>query len=133
MADAPNVSHPGTTRPRALSHKTRQKYYGTEEDGGGGGGGMTGVGGVKERTTLGGDVAQLVEHRTGTSLTQVRFPGAARDLSSRVNFQCRLSLTVSVHPRVQSHSFTYVRTLKIPYSMSAFGGLRKHSNTKHAP
>ena len=29
----------------------------------------------------GGDVAQLVEHRTGTSLRQVRFPGAARDFS----------------------------------------------------
>ena len=38
-----------------------------------------------------GEVAQLVEHRTGTSPTQVRFPGAARDFSPRVNFQCRLS------------------------------------------
>ena len=33
------------------------------------------------------DVAQLVEHWTGTPLTQVRFPGAARDFSPRVNFQ----------------------------------------------
>ena len=31
------------------------------------------------------DVAQLVERRTGTPLRQVRFPGAARDFSSRVN------------------------------------------------
>ena len=38
-----------------------------------------------------GDVAQLVEHRPGTPLTQVRIPGAARDFSPRVNFQCRLS------------------------------------------
>ena len=33
------------------------------------------------------------------------------------------SLMVSVHPRVQSHAFTSVRTLKIPWSMSEFGGL----------
>ena len=36
------------------------------------------------------NVAQLVEHRTVTPLTQVRFPGAAKDFSPRVNFQCRL-------------------------------------------
>ena len=41
-----------------------------------------------------GDVAQLVERRTGTPLRQVRFPGATRDLSPRVNFQCRLSYGV---------------------------------------
>ena len=29
-----------------------------------------------------GDVAQLVEHWTGTPLTQVRFPGAVKDFSS---------------------------------------------------
>ena len=33
----------------------------------------------------------MVEHRTGTPLTQVRVPGAANDFSPRVNFQCRLS------------------------------------------
>ena len=33
-----------------------------------------------------GDVAQLVEHRTGTPLKQVRFPGAAREFSPGVNF-----------------------------------------------
>ena len=37
-----------------------------------------------------GGVAQLVERRTGTAPTQVRFPGAARDFSPNVNFQCRL-------------------------------------------
>ena len=47
--------------------------------------------------TGGGDVAQSVEHRTGTLPTQNRFPGVARDFSPRVNFQCRL-LRVSVHP-----------------------------------
>ena len=39
----------------------------------------------------GGDVTQLVQCRVGTPLTQVRFPGAARHFSPRVNFQCRLS------------------------------------------
>ena len=43
---------------------------------------------------MGGDVAQSVEHRTGTSPTQVRFPRAARDFSPKVNFQCRLSYDV---------------------------------------
>ena len=47
---------------------------------------------------LSGDVAQLVEHRTGTSLTQIRFPGAARDFSPSVKFQCRLSYSVRTPP-----------------------------------
>ena len=46
----------------------------------------------------GGDVAQLVERRTGTPQTQVRFPGAARDFSPRVNFQRRLSYGVRTPP-----------------------------------
>ena len=46
----------------------------------------------------GGDVAQLVEHRTGTPPTQVRFPGAAEDFSPRVNFQCRLFYFVRTPP-----------------------------------
>ena len=54
-----------------------------------------------------GDVAQLVEHRTGTPPTQVRLPGAARDLSPKDNFQCRLSYGVRILP-VRN------RTLKIP-------------------
>ena len=36
----------------------------------------------------------MVERQTGKPLTQVRFHGAARDFSSRVNFQCRLSYCV---------------------------------------
>ena len=35
-----------------------------------------------------------LEHRTVTLLTQVRFPGAARDFLQRVIFQCRLSFGV---------------------------------------
>ena len=38
------------------------------------------------------------EHRTGAPLTQVRFPGAARDFSPRVNFYCRLSYGVRTPP-----------------------------------
>ena len=45
-----------------------------------------------------GDAAQLAECWTGTLLMQVRFPGAARDFSSRVNFQCRLSYGVCTTP-----------------------------------
>ena len=45
-----------------------------------------------------GDVAQLVEHQTSTLLRQVRFPGAARDFSPRVNFQCRLCYGVCTPP-----------------------------------
>ena len=46
----------------------------------------------KNRKLSGGDVAQLVERRTGTPLRQVRFPGAARDFFflPRFNFQSRL-------------------------------------------
>ena len=40
----------------------------------------------------------MVEHRIGTPLTQVRFPGAARDFSLRVNFRCRLSYGVRTPP-----------------------------------
>ena len=43
------------------------------------------------------DVAQLVERRTGTPLTHVRFPGGARDFLP-VNFQCRLSYGVRTPP-----------------------------------
>ena len=47
---------------------------------------------------VGGDVAQLVEHHTGTLPTHVRFLGAARDFSPRVNFQCRLFYGVCTPP-----------------------------------
>ena len=48
--------------------------------------------------TRGGDVAQLVEHRTSELLTQVRIPRAVRDFFPRVNFQCRLSYGVRTPP-----------------------------------
>ena len=56
----------------------------------------------KKRTrvphTLGWNGAQPAERRIGTPLTQVRFHGAARDISPRVNFQCRLSYSVRKSP-----------------------------------
>ena len=62
-------------------------------------------------------MAQLVERSTekpGAKLTRVRVPGAARDFSPRVNFQCRLSHGVRTAPCVQSHESTSAHTLKIP-------------------
>ena len=61
---------------------------------------QAGPSGRPDETTFrrGGDVAQLVGLRTGTPLTQVRFSGAARDFSPRVNFQCRLSYSVRTPP-----------------------------------
>ena len=45
------------------------------------------------------DVAQLVQLRTDTPLTQVRVPGAKGDFfSPRVNFRCRLSYGVRTPP-----------------------------------
>ena len=52
----------------------------------------------KKTTKNGGDVAQLVEHQTGTLLMQVRFPGAARYFFPRVHFQCRLSYVCPYTP-----------------------------------
>ena len=40
----------------------------------------------------------MVEHRTRTPPTQVRFPGAAKDFFPRVNFRCRLSYGVRTPP-----------------------------------
>ena len=45
-----------------------------------------------------GDVVQLVEHRTGTPLTQYRLPGAARDFPPRVSCQCSLSHGIRTPP-----------------------------------
>ena len=47
---------------------------------------------------MGGDIAQLIEHRTGTPPTQVQFSSVARNFSPRVNFQYRLSYGVHKPP-----------------------------------
>ena len=50
---------------------------------------------IKKKIKMGDrDGTQLVEHWTGTPLTQDRFPGAARDSSPRVTSQCRFSYSV---------------------------------------
>ena len=66
--------------------------------------------------TEGAGMAQWVERRTEkpvATLIQVRVPGAARDFSPSVSFQCRLSLRCPYSPRVQSRASTSERTLKI--------------------
>ena len=52
--------------------------------------------------------SSLVEHRTVTPLTQVRFPGAARDFPFRVNFRCRLSYGVRTPPCAIACIYIYV-------------------------
>ena len=47
---------------------------------------------------VGGDVAQVTERRTGTPLRQVRFPGAAKVFSPRVDYQCRHFYRVRTPP-----------------------------------
>ena len=48
---------------------------------------------------MGGDVAQLLRASDRHAAeTKVRFPGAAKDFSPRVNFQCRLSFSVRTPP-----------------------------------
>ena len=59
---------------------------------------------------LGGDVAQLVEHGTGVLPTQVQFPGATRDFSSKVNFQCRLSYGVRTCPCAVAYIYICVHS-----------------------
>ena len=61
-------------------------------------------------------VAQFVERPTekpGAILTRARVPGAARDFSPRVSFQCSL-LRCLYSPRVQLHVSTSVCMLKNP-------------------
>ena len=65
-------------------------------------------------TDIGGDVAQLIDRRTGTLPTQVRFPGAARDFFSKSQRSVQTLLQRPYTPRVPSHAFTSARTLKIP-------------------
>ena len=60
----------------------------------------------------GGDVAQLVECRTGLLPTQVRFSVRPGIFLPGSTFSADF-LTVSIHPLVQSHAFISVRKLKI--------------------
>ena len=67
----------------------------------------------KKSYFLNGDVAQLVEHQTGMSLTRVKLPGVARDFSpSQLSVQILLQCPHT--PCVQSRAFTFVHMLNIP-------------------
>ena len=64
----------------------------------------------------GGDVAQLLERRTGAPLRQVRFPGAARDFFFFFSFffsSPKSMFSADLHPRVQTLALTFVLMLKI--------------------
>ena len=54
------------------------------------------------------DVVQLVERRTGTPPTQVRFPDAARDFSLVANFQGRLSYGACVRTPLCAIACIYI-------------------------
>ena len=56
-----------------------------------------------------------LEQRTGTQPTQVRFPGAARDFSPNVNFQCRLCHGVRTPPCAIAYinTFAHVKDLVV--------------------
>ena len=82
---------------------------------------------------LSGGVAQLVRasHRHVADAGSI--PRCGKGFFSHNQLSVQTLLRVSVHHRVQSLALTSVCTLKIPWSMSEFGGLWKHSNIKHAP
>ena len=65
-------------------------------------------------------------------LTQVRFPGAARELSPRANFRCRLSFDVRTTPSVQSNASKPVRTSQESQTLAAIQ-LFGHTNILHTP
>ena len=53
-------------------------------------------------------------------------PRCGKRFFSQSQLSVQTLLRASVHPRVQSHVLTSVRTVKILWSMSEFGGLWKH-------
>ena len=54
-----------------------------------------------------------LEHLTVTPLTRVRFPPVQQGILFPGSTSSADSLSVFVHPRVQSHALAYVRTIKI--------------------
>ena len=80
----------------------------------------------------GGDVAQLVERRTGTPLTQVRIPGAARDFSPTVKLFSADSFTRVRTPPCAIACIYICAQVKNPVVLE-FGGLRKYYSTQHVP
>ena len=69
---------------------------------------------LHEQVCVGGNVAQVVEHRTCTSPMQVQFPSAARDFSPWVNFQCIFICVHAKDPIVHVRVQWIMETLKHP-------------------
>ena len=79
----------------------------------------------------GGGIAQLVEcptEKPGALLKRVRVPAAARELSPKINFRCRLAYGVCVS--VQSHASAAVHALKIP-NIGSHTIVWTHENAAH--
>ena len=77
--------------------------------------------------------SQLVEHlieMPGTTPTQVRVPGAARDFSPRVRLPAQTLLQHLYSPLVQSHASVYVRVLKILQTCCC-SDIRKYEDMTH--
>ena len=72
----------------------------------------------------------MVKPRTGTLPTLVRFPGVARDLSPRVNFQCKLSYVRSYTPvcnRIHLHLCARERSRSPCQSSADYGNTKTPS------
>ena len=75
-------------------------------------------------------MAQLVKRRTGTPLTLVLLPGAVKDFSPRVVFQCRLSSVVVRTPSCAIASINICAHVRDPCSPRQ--SLIDYGNTKTA-
>ena len=83
-------------------------------------------------TVQGPGIARLVERLTkkpGAILTRVRVPGAARDFSPRVNFQCRLSYGVRTAPGC-NHIHQHLCARQNPWTLAATL-LFQHAKIRH--
>ena len=70
-----------------------------------------------------GDVAQLVRASDRHAAESGSIPRCGKGFFSQSHLSMQTLLRVSVHPRVQLHALTSVRTLKILQSMSDLSGI----------
>ena len=63
---------------------------------------------------MGGDVAQLVRASDRHAAEAGSIPRCGKGFFSQSQLSVQTLLRVSVQPRLQSHAFTSMRTLKIP-------------------
>ena len=79
------------------------------------------------------DVAQLVERRTVTQLTQVRFPGTWPDFLPTISFQCGLSCGVRT-PSCAIACFIICAHVKDPIvHVRVRWIMTTHAHTQHVP